>query len=139
MAGRQPVSNDGNASEPRIGGRTARTGVWFVAARGSVAATAVAGMRGDHRRTAAADRHGHRDSAVRRHRPAAPVARNKLGMRYRLAVSSLDASPLRGSHGRLPTSDEEGPLVLVSTPPAVSGRVAATEVKSLLLRLAGLS
>lgn len=51
----------------------------------------------------------------------------------------LDASPVRGSHGRLPTSDEEGPLVLVSTPRAVSGRAAATEVKSLLLRLAGLS
>ncbi|MFH8801051.1 inositol-3-phosphate synthase [Streptomyces sp. NPDC017936] len=43
MAGRQPVNNDGNASEPRTGGRTARTGVWFVGARGSVATTAVAG------------------------------------------------------------------------------------------------
>lgn len=38
-----------------------------------------------------------------------------------------------------PTSDDEGPLVLDSTPRAVSGRVAATEVKSLLLRLAGLA
>ncbi|MFI9543672.1 inositol-3-phosphate synthase [Streptomyces sp. NPDC052016] len=43
MAGRQPVNNDGNASERRAGGRTARTGVWFVGARGSVATTAVAG------------------------------------------------------------------------------------------------
>ncbi|MBT2364415.1 inositol-3-phosphate synthase [Streptomyces sp. ISL-10] len=41
MAGRQPVNDDGNASEPRIG--QARTGVWFVGARGSVATTAVAG------------------------------------------------------------------------------------------------
>jgi hypothetical protein len=70
---------------------------------------------------------------------AKAVARKKLGMRYRLAVVPLDPSPIRGSHGRLPTSDEEGPLVLVSTPRAVSGRVSATEVKSLLLRLAGLS
>ncbi|MFG2957937.1 alkaline phosphatase family protein [Streptomyces sp. NPDC048291] len=70
---------------------------------------------------------------------AKAVARKKLGMRYRLAVVPLDPSPMRGSHGRRPASDEEGPLVLVSTPRAVSGRVAATEVKSLLLRLAGLS
>ncbi|MEW2636404.1 nucleotide pyrophosphatase/phosphodiesterase family protein [Streptomyces sp. NPDC048389] len=69
---------------------------------------------------------------------AKAVARKKLGMRYRLAVVPLDPSPIRGSHGRLPASDEEGPLVLCSTPRAVSGRVEATEVKSLLLRLAGL-
>lgn len=37
------MNNDGNASEHRTGGRTARTGVWFVGARGSVATTAVAG------------------------------------------------------------------------------------------------
>ncbi|AVV46588.1 alkaline phosphatase family protein [Streptomyces sp. P3] len=72
-------------------------------------------------------------------RAANAVARKKLGLRYRLAVVPLDPSPIRGSHGRRPSSDEEGPLVLVSTPRAVSGRVAATEVKSLLLRLAGLS
>ncbi|NUS31257.1 MAG: alkaline phosphatase family protein [Streptomyces sp.] len=70
---------------------------------------------------------------------ATAVARKKLGMRYRMAVVPLDPAPLRGSHGRRPTSDDDGPLVLVSTPRAVSGRVAATEVKSLLLRLAGLS
>ena len=70
---------------------------------------------------------------------AKAVARKKLGMRYRMAVVPLDPAPLRGSHGRRPTSDDDGPLVLVSTPRAVSGRVAATEVKSLLLRLAGLS
>ncbi|MFD5594933.1 inositol-3-phosphate synthase [Streptomyces griseorubiginosus] len=43
MAGRQPVNNDGNASKPGTAGATARTGVWFVGARGSVATTAVAG------------------------------------------------------------------------------------------------
>ncbi|GAB7109833.1 inositol-3-phosphate synthase [Streptomyces phaeofaciens JCM 4814] len=40
------MNNDGNASQARTGGRTARTGrtgVWFVGARGSVATTAVAG------------------------------------------------------------------------------------------------
>ncbi|WP_406740496.1 alkaline phosphatase family protein [Streptomyces atratus] len=66
------------------------------------------------------------------------VARKKLGMRYRMAVVPLDPSPIRGSHGRLPQSDEEGPLILCSTPHAFTGPVRATEVKSLLLKLAGL-
>ncbi|MEV8105887.1 nucleotide pyrophosphatase/phosphodiesterase family protein [Streptomyces sp. NPDC088135] len=69
---------------------------------------------------------------------AAAVARKKLGMRYRMAVVPLDPSPIRGSHGRLPRSDEEGPLILCSTPHAFTGPVRATEVKSLLLKLAGL-
>ncbi|MBW5254289.1 alkaline phosphatase family protein, partial [Streptomyces sp. P01-B04] len=67
------------------------------------------------------------------------VARKKLGMRYRMAVVPLDPSPIRGSHGRLPPSDEEGPLILCSTPHAFTGPVRATEVKSLLLTLAGLA
>lgn len=44
------------------------------------------------------------------------IARKKLGMRYRLAVVPLDPSPIRGSHGRLPASHDEGPLILCSTP-----------------------
>ncbi|MGW3243830.1 alkaline phosphatase family protein [Streptomyces sp. NPDC001070] len=68
----------------------------------------------------------------------AALASKKLGMRYRMAVVPLDPSAIRGSHGRLPTSDDEGPLILCSIPRAISGRVAATDVKSLLLRLAGL-
>lgn len=47
-------------------------------------------------------------------------------------------SPVRGSHGRLPESDDEGPLILCSTPHAFTDRVRATDVKSLLLQLAGL-
>ncbi|MFB7405909.1 nucleotide pyrophosphatase/phosphodiesterase family protein [Streptomyces sp. NPDC056202] len=70
---------------------------------------------------------------------AREIARKKLGMRYRLAVVPLDPSPLRGSHGRLPASDDEGPLILCSTPRALDGRVAATDVKNLLLRLAGVT
>ncbi|WP_197358481.1 alkaline phosphatase family protein, partial [Streptomyces clavuligerus] len=71
-------------------------------------------------------------------RAATALARKKLGMRYRMAVVPLDPAPIRGSHGRLPPSDDEGPLILCSTPRAVDGRVAATDVKALLLRLAGL-
>ncbi|MGQ5609347.1 alkaline phosphatase family protein, partial [Streptomyces sp. EKS3.2] len=69
---------------------------------------------------------------------ATALARKKLGMRYRMAVVPLDASPIRGSHGRLPASDDDGPLLICSTPRAVGDRVAATDVKQLLLRLAGL-
>ncbi|MFJ9667965.1 nucleotide pyrophosphatase/phosphodiesterase family protein [Streptomyces sp. NPDC101219] len=69
---------------------------------------------------------------------ATALARKKLGLRYRMAVVPLDPSPLRGSHGRLPASDDDGPLLICSTPDAVGDRVAATDVKQLLLRLAGL-
>lgn len=58
--------------------------------------------------------------------------------RYGVAVVSLDPSPIRGSHGRIPTSDDERPLLICSTPRAVDGCLAATDVKSLLLHLAGL-
>ncbi|MEU0229240.1 hypothetical protein ABZ177_33500, partial [Streptomyces sp. NPDC006284] len=67
------------------------------------------------------------------------LARKKLGMRYRMAVVPLDPSPIRGSHGRLPTSDDEGPLLICSTPRALGDRIEATDVKQLLLRLAGLA
>ncbi|MGW6538149.1 alkaline phosphatase family protein [Streptomyces sp. NPDC055051] len=67
---------------------------------------------------------------------ATALARKKLGMRYRLAVVPLDPAPVRGSHGRLPAADDEGPLVLCSAPGALPGRLAATEVKALLLALA---
>ncbi|MFM9371316.1 alkaline phosphatase family protein [Streptomyces sp. Da 82-17] len=69
---------------------------------------------------------------------AKALARKKLGMRYRMAVVPLDPSPIRGSHGRLPDDPNDGPLILCSTPRAVTGPLRATDVKSLLLRLAGL-
>ncbi|WP_448316561.1 alkaline phosphatase family protein [Streptomyces sp. CO7] len=70
---------------------------------------------------------------------AAALARKKLGLRYRMAVVPLDPSPVRGSHGRLPERDEDGPLLLCSAPHDLGERVEATEVKNLLLRLAGLA
>jgi predicted AlkP superfamily pyrophosphatase or phosphodiesterase len=71
-------------------------------------------------------------------RAAAALVRKKLGMRYRMAVVPLDPAPVRGSHGRLPARPEDGPVLLCSRPGAVGGALAATEVKSLLLRLAGI-
>ncbi|WP_151770229.1 nucleotide pyrophosphatase/phosphodiesterase family protein [Streptomyces abyssomicinicus] len=72
-------------------------------------------------------------------RAAGALGRKKLGMRYRMAVVPLDPSPVRGSHGRLPGCDEDGPLLLCSAPHALGERVEATEVKNLLLGLAGLA
>ncbi|MFE9258747.1 alkaline phosphatase family protein [Streptomyces sp. NPDC006879] len=70
---------------------------------------------------------------------AAALARKKLGLRYRMAVVPLDPTPIRGSHGRLPAHPEDGPVLLCSRPGPLPAQIEATEVKSLLLRLAGLS
>ncbi|MEV4756481.1 nucleotide pyrophosphatase/phosphodiesterase family protein [Micromonospora sp. NPDC049559] len=68
------------------------------------------------------------------------LARKKLGMRYLMDVVGLDAGAraVRGSHGRLPDDPADGPVLLCSDPAAARDRFAATEVKELLLRLAGL-
>jgi predicted AlkP superfamily pyrophosphatase or phosphodiesterase len=82
--------------------------------------------------------------------PAAPGAakrraglallRKKLGMRYLMSVVGLDAgaAAVRGSHGRLPGDPSDGPILLCSRPDAARPRYEATEVKRLLLQLAGL-
>ncbi|MFI7386555.1 nucleotide pyrophosphatase/phosphodiesterase family protein [Streptomyces sp. NPDC049813] len=69
-------------------------------------------------------------------RAATAVARKKLGLRYRMAVVPLDPAPVRGSHGLLPARPDDGPLLLCSRPGAVTGPLAATDVKPLLLDLA---
>ncbi|MGW7514101.1 alkaline phosphatase family protein [Streptomyces sp. NPDC054796] len=70
-------------------------------------------------------------------RAATALARKKAGMRYRMAVVPLDASPVRGSHGRLPARTDEGPVLICSRPGSFTGDTfAATDVKELLLHLA---
>ena len=66
------------------------------------------------------------------------LAKKKLGLRYSMQVVPLDPSCVRGSHGRLPDSPEDGPVLLCSDPTQGRDRYAVTEVKDLLLRLAGL-
>jgi predicted AlkP superfamily pyrophosphatase or phosphodiesterase len=65
------------------------------------------------------------------------LLRKKLGMRYLMSVVGLDAGAraVRGSHGRLPADDRDAPVLLCSDPAAARDRVAATEVKDLLLSL----
>jgi predicted AlkP superfamily pyrophosphatase or phosphodiesterase len=70
-------------------------------------------------------------------RAGAALARKKLGLRYRMAVVPLDPAPVRGSHGRLPDDPADGPMLICSDRSAARAKVAATEVKDLLLGLIG--
>jgi predicted AlkP superfamily pyrophosphatase or phosphodiesterase len=71
--------------------------------------------------------------------PKLTVARKllarKLGFRALLDVIPLDASLVRGSHGRVTDRPEAGPVFMSSAPELVpDGPVAATDVKDLILR-----
>jgi predicted AlkP superfamily pyrophosphatase or phosphodiesterase len=72
-------------------------------------------------------------------RAAMALARKRLGMRYLMNVVGLDAGAraVRGSHGRLPTSTDDAPVLLCSDPAQAREDLAATEVKGFLLDLAG--
>lgn len=59
----------------------------------------------------------------------------KLGFRNLLDVIGLDATLVKGSHGRLTDRSEDGPLFMTSLPELLpEGPVLATDVRQLLLR-----
>jgi predicted AlkP superfamily pyrophosphatase or phosphodiesterase len=63
------------------------------------------------------------------------LAARALGFRTLMDVVPLDATLVRGSHGRLPDSAEDGPVLISSAPQLLPDEtVAATEVKNLVLR-----
>jgi predicted AlkP superfamily pyrophosphatase or phosphodiesterase len=71
------------------------------------------------------------------------LARKKLGLRYTMNIVPLDPSCVRGTHGRLPDQPSDGPVLLCSDPAVPrsvehTGRIAATEVRNLLLELQGI-
>jgi hypothetical protein len=67
-------------------------------------------------------------------RIALRLAQKMLGMRYLMDVISLDATLVKGSHGRPADRAEEGPLFISSAPELFGeGPVSATDVKRLLL------
>ena len=66
-------------------------------------------------------------------RVAATLARKKLGLRYLMKVIPLDATLVRGSHGRITESPAEGPVLITSQKNAVDGPLEATEVRDLIL------
>ena len=65
---------------------------------------------------------------------ASRLGRRALGFRALMDVIPLDATLIKGSHGRPTASDDVGPLVISSEARLLpERRVAATEVKSLIL------
>ncbi|WP_037308072.1 alkaline phosphatase family protein [Amycolatopsis orientalis] len=67
------------------------------------------------------------------------LAKKFAGLRYAMDVVPTDPRWVRGSHGRLPDSTEDGPVLLCSDPAfQPSGRMGATDVHPLLLALQGL-
>ncbi|WP_194910697.1 nucleotide pyrophosphatase/phosphodiesterase family protein [Catenulispora rubra] len=76
------------------------------------------------------------DPTAARIRAAKALARKKAGLRYRMDVVGLDASAVRGSHGRLPDSADDGPVLLCSRPEFEREGFAASDVKGLMLGLA---
>ena len=65
---------------------------------------------------------------------ASRLARKALGMRYLMDVIGLDATVVRGSHGRPSEHEEDGPLFITTAPELLAqGPVHATSVKQLLL------
>ncbi|WP_340696819.1 nucleotide pyrophosphatase/phosphodiesterase family protein [Cellulosimicrobium funkei] len=76
------------------------------------------------------------------------LVKKKVGLRYAMSTVPLDASYVKGSHGRLPDSSADTPLVLCSdaeVPASVagvvesgSGQVPASAIKGLVLELQGL-
>lgn len=72
---------------------------------------------------------------------AGNLARKALGLRYAMSTVPLDPSCVRGTHGRLPDSRADTPLLLSSDPRFLDGagdRVHATEVRDLVLQWQGL-
>jgi hypothetical protein len=78
--------------------------------------------------------------AAAKGRAGLALLRKKLGMRYLMSVVGLDAGAraVRGSHGRLPADPRDAPVLICSDASAARTAVAATEVKELLLGLAGI-
>jgi len=67
-------------------------------------------------------------------RIASRLARKALGMRYLMDVISLDATLVKGSHGRPTDRADDGPLIISSEPGLLpAGRVSATDVKRIML------
>ncbi|HLF40549.1 MAG TPA: alkaline phosphatase family protein [Acidimicrobiia bacterium] len=63
------------------------------------------------------------------------LARKAIGLRYTMNVVPLDASPVRGTHGRLPDTPADGPVLVCSDARLApeAGRIEVTGVKALLL------
>jgi len=77
------------------------------------------------------------DGGAAKARAAMRLAQKALGFRYSLDVIPLHGDGVRGSHGRLPARDDDGPVLLCSDRGAARDRLAATDVFGLILDLLG--
>jgi predicted AlkP superfamily pyrophosphatase or phosphodiesterase len=64
------------------------------------------------------------------------LARKKAGLRYSMQVVPLDSRFIKGTHGLLPESALDAPVLLCSEREPARDRIAATDVRDLLLDLA---
>jgi hypothetical protein len=78
------------------------------------------------------------DDRLVKAKAGAALVRKKIGMRYSMQVVPLNPAPVKGSHGRLPDSVQDAPVLLCSDPALARDRIAATDVRDLLLELAGI-
>jgi predicted AlkP superfamily pyrophosphatase or phosphodiesterase len=65
---------------------------------------------------------------------AATLAKKMLGFRYLMDVIPLDASLIRGSHGRVTSRLDDGPMAISSEKDVIGGVVESTAVRDLILR-----
>ncbi len=61
------------------------------------------------------------------------LLQKRLGFRYLMDVVSLDTSLVKGTHGRLPSSPEDGPLLISSSAKQKTSHLEITEVAELLM------
>ena len=66
-------------------------------------------------------------------RIGATLARKALGFRYLMNVIPLDATLVGGSHGRIPESLDDGPVLISSEPDVVGEPLEATSVRDVIL------
>jgi predicted AlkP superfamily pyrophosphatase or phosphodiesterase len=67
------------------------------------------------------------------------LLRKKLGFRTLMDVIALDASLVKGSHGRIPDDPRKGPLLMTRHPELLPDELAATDVRDLILRHLGVT
>ncbi|MDB4955899.1 MAG: type phosphodiesterase/nucleotide pyrophosphatase [Myxococcales bacterium] len=68
-------------------------------------------------------------------RAALRLAQKALGFRYVMDVIPIEGDRVRGSHGRLPASPNDGPVLLCNDSRFAVDRLAATDVFGLVLNL----
>jgi predicted AlkP superfamily pyrophosphatase or phosphodiesterase len=62
------------------------------------------------------------------------LLRKALGFRYLMDVVPLDATLVKGSHGRITDNPADGPVIISSERGVLSDRLSATDVKDLILQ-----